>query len=202
MKHFPLMIGLAGLSVLGACGDGTPFQNDDPVPVGTVSIADGVYTITQGDVEIVLNEDDAIIPQTGELAWGDDTVRARAFQSDNVQIIAGLPNDGAPFAAISGTIGAAPLGDATFTGRYTVIGPESIESGRLTLNYDLATGAVTNDGGALTVDAAATEINISGTVAFEGQSGDLEGNFFGENEVAGAFTGAEIGGIIYGAQDE
>lgn len=202
MKYFPLAISIASLTALTACGDGTPFQDDGPVPVGTVEFADGVYTITQGDTEVVLDEDDAIALQADQQTWIDGNARAQLFESDNAMVVGGVTADGTPFAALSGSVGDNPTGDATFTGGYTVLTADDFNSGDLTLVYDLETGALTNDGGALTVDAIATEVNITGTVEFAGESGNLEGNFFGEDEVAGAFTGDAIGGIIHGTADE
>lgn len=202
MKHLPVLISLASVTALTACGDGTPFQNDDAVPVGTVTAVDGVFTITQGDVEVILDDSDTPVTISGQTAWLGDQDRAQSFQSDNVIAVGGIAEDGTPFAALSGVVGAAPTGDATFSGSYSVLQGQDLRSAPLTLNYDLETGAITNDGGDLTVDATATEVNITGTVAFEDQSGILEGNFFGEDEIAGAFTGDDIGGIIHGTQDE
>lgn len=201
MKYLPLLIGLTGLSALTACGDGTAFQDDEEVPVGTVTELDGTYTITQGDREITLLADDTVT-LNGQRAWLGDDERAQAFESDNVIAIGGVDADRTPFAAISGSVGEAPTGDATFTGRYAVLQGEDYESAALTLNYELDTGAITNDGGDLTVDATATEVNITGTVEYAGETGNLEGNFFGDDEIAGAFTGETMGGIIYGTQDE
>jgi len=201
MKSVPLLFSIASLTALTACGDGIPFEADEEVPVGTVAFADGVYTITQGDVEITLNEEDAV-SISGQNAWLGDTDRAQAYESENVTAIGGISEDGTPFAALSGSVGEAPTGDATFSGRYSVLQGTNLSSSALTLNYDLESGAITNDGGDLTVDAAASELSIDGTVTFDGQTGTLEANFFGDDEIAGAFTGDEIGGIIHGTQDE
>jgi len=200
MKPLFVVAGIAGFSLLTACGDGTPFEDDGPVPVGTAVLADGVYTVTQGDSDVELAADDSI-PLSGNSVWLAPGDRAQAYESDNVLAIGGVLEDGTPFAGITGIVRDAPAGDATFEGGFAVLqGEDGYNAGDLTLNFDLETGALTNDGGDLTVDATATEIGMSGTVTYDGQNANLLGNFYGTDEVAGAFTGDEIGGVIYGTQ--
>lgn len=200
MKISQIATGVAGLTLLSACGDGTPFADDDPIPVGTAALASEVYTVTQGDTEVALALEDSLLI-SGQRAWLAPGNRAQAYESDNALAIGGIGEDGTPFAGISGTVRDAPISDVTFEGGFAVLsGENDYTPGNLTLNYDLATGALTNDGGLLTVDATATELGISGTVTFEGQSGDMLGNFYGTDEVAGAFTGDEIGGVLYGTK--
>lgn len=200
MKLFQMTAGFAGLSLLAACGDGTPFANDGSVPVGNAVLASEVYTVTQGDLEVDLPAEDSVLV-SGQRVWLAQGNRAQAYESDNVLAIGGVLEDGTPFAGISGTIAQRPSADATFDGGFAVLsGEDGYTPGDLTLNFDLETGALTNVGGLLDVDASATELGISGTVALNGQSADLRGNFFGTDEVAGAFTGDEIGGVIFGTQ--
>ncbi|SEV95598.1 hypothetical protein SAMN04488515_0394 [Cognatiyoonia koreensis] len=202
MKQISIIFGLAGLTALSACGDGSPFANGGVVPVGTAAVADDTFTVTQGDIETILEREDSLAPQDGQNLWLDENLRATAIQSDDVLTIGGVTGDGTPFAGISGNVADAPDGDATFTGEYVVITPDAYRPGDLTLNFDFATGAITNDGGDLTVDATASEVNITGTVEFNEQSATLDGNFFGEGELAGAFTGAGMGGVIFTTLDE
>lgn len=200
MRPISFVTGLAGLSLLVACGDGSPFASDGTPAAGTAVLADEVYTVTQGNTEVALALADSVVI-SGQRAWLASGDRAQAYESDNVLAIGGVQADGTPFAGISGTTRVAPAGDVTFEGGFAVLsGEDAYTPGALTLNYDLETGSLTNDGGQLTVEATATELGITGTVGFEGQSANLLGNFYGTDEVAGAFTGDTIGGVLYGTQ--
>lgn len=200
MHYFKIITGLAGLSLVAACGDGTPFAADDVVPVGTATLSGDVFTVTQGATSVALATEDSLIV-SGQRVWLAPGNRAQAYQSENVLSVGGVSEDGTPFAGITGIVGDAPAADATFVGGYAVLSGESdYDAGALTLNYDLNTGALSNDGGPLTVVATASPIGISGTVTFDGSDANLLGNFYGTDEVAGAFTGADIGGVIFGTQ--
>lgn len=200
MHYFKFVASLAGLSFVAACGDGTPFADSNTVPVGTATSSSDVYTVTQGDTDVALAIEDSLIV-SGQRVWLNPGNRAQAYESEDVLAIGGVLEDGTPFAGITGTVRDAPAANATFVGGFAVLNGESdYNTGSLTLNYDLATGALTNDGGLLTVDATSSVVGVSGTVTYEGQSATMLGDFYGTDEVAGAFTGSQIGGVLYGTQ--
>ena len=107
--------------------------------------------------------------------------------------------DGSVFAGISGTLGTVPTtGLAIYTGRYGVNTASISQSSPLELTADFDAGTIADNTDDITVEATISGSQIEGTVTFEGDTANLSGGFYGTNEVAGAFAGDEIGGVIYG----
>lgn len=201
MKLPFLTTGLLGLTVLTACGDGTPFADDSVPAVGSATLNTDTYVVSQEGVEILLDAAEAA-PFNGLRAWITTPDRAIGYETDFALAIGGIAEDGTPFAGVSGTDRAAPTGDAVFVGNYGVVsGTDGYETGALTLTFNVLTDALTNDEGDLTVDAILTDDGFAGTVEFEGESANLRGDFYGTDEVAGAFTGDTIAGVISGVEE-
>ena len=202
------------LTITSACGgttiiDNSPMQDPEPVPVivepvGTATEnANGTYVVTQGTT--VTNLPATNVNINGQKAWrtgfNGGTFNGDSYAGTDVLAIGGVTADGQPFAGISGTQTAAPTGNATFTGRYAVTQSNgSSVSGVLTMDFDLADSTLTNDGGDLGIDATVSGGEVTGLVTYDGSSAELEGGFYGTNEVAGAFNGTGLGGIIFGTR--
>lgn len=138
---------------------------------------------------------------------------ALGYEGADVTVYAGTDTGAQPnFAAIDGDTSAAPTGNATFAGHYSVADDPAEgfnalatedENGALTLNFDLAASTLTgtSDNGVLSVNATVTGAELGGTVTVDGQSADIDvGGFYGTNEVAGGFTNTAYGGYFYGQQ--
>jgi hypothetical protein len=195
---------LTGIALLSACdGNGSnPFDTvDDPMVDltvdGVTSNADGSFTIVDDAVAFELSASSTTL--NGQTAWINGSERAASFIDDNVTAIGGFL-DGEPFSGITGTLEAAPTGDATFSGRYDYITESASINGALDLTFDLDDNTLLSDVDSdLVVDGTvASDGSITGTVAFDNVTTDFNGGFFGTNAVAGTFDDETAAGVFYG----
>ena len=215
MTHSMKLTCIAALTLLGACGGGSGDSGatgrgdmvvDPIVPFAAGAVtanANGSYTILQGDETIELPASNVFF--NGQTAWqtgfngGVDD--ADSFISDDVIAIGGVTGDDTVFSGITGTLGDAPTGDATFDGRYAVNNVSGAgQTGALSLAFDLAASTLTSTSGStfVVVGEVTSSGAISGTIAFGGETADFEGGFYGANDVAGAFNNTTIGGVFFG----
>jgi hypothetical protein len=193
------------LTSLAACGGSSNSGSIEapttpPTPamvVGSAANTGGAYSVVQGTTTTTLPSGGFSL--NGQPAWATGTTRANAYESGNVLAIGGVQS-GTSFAGISGTPGAVPAtGTATYTGRYAVNSAASSQSGALALNADFDAGTIADNTTAIDVAGTITGSEFAGTVTFGGDTADLSGGFYGTNEMAGAFAGDNIGGVIYGS---
>lgn len=193
------------LTSLAACG-GSSGSGSTAVPttpttpaiaVGSAAKTGGVYSVVQGTTTTTLPP--VGFTANGQPAWATATTKANAYESANVLAIGGVQN-GTEFAGVSGTPGAVQAtGTATYTGRYAVNTASSSQSGPLELNANFGAGTIADNTSAIDVAGTITGSQFAGTVTFGGDTADLSGGFYGTNEMAGAFAGDNIGGVIYGS---
>lgn len=193
------------LTSLTACGgssgsDSTAVPTAPTTPaiaVGSAANTGGVYSVVQGTTTTTLPS--GAFTLNGQPAWATGTTRANAYESANVLAIGGVQS-GTAFAGISGTPGVVPTtGTATYTGRYAVNSAASSQSGPLVLSANFGSGTIADNTAAIDVVGTITGSEFAGTVTFGGNTADLSGGFYGTNEMAGAFAGDNIGGVIYGS---
>lgn len=198
------VVTLAGIAMLNACGGSgsNPFDTvDDPVVDltvnGVTSNADGSFTIVDDAMAFELSTSSTTL--NGQTAWITGSERAGSFIDDNVTAIGGFL-DGEPFSGITGTLAAAPTGDATFSGRFDYITETSASNGALDLIFGLDDNTLQSDiDNDLLVDGTvADDGSITGTVAFDGVTTNFNGGFFGTNAVAGTFDDETAAGVFYG----
>lgn len=193
------------LTALAACG-GSSSSGFTAVPttpttpaivVGSAVNTGGAYSVVQGTTTTTLPP--VAFTLNGQRAWSTATTKANAYESANVLAIGGVQN-GTEFAGVSGALGTVPAtGTATYTGRYAVNTALLSQSGPLELNADFAGGTIADNTSAIDVAGTITGSQFAGTVTFGGDTADLSGGFYGTNEMAGAFVGDNIGGVIYGS---
>jgi hypothetical protein len=198
------------LLALAACGGTsttvTTSGPKTPVPAaGDIALsADGKnYVVTDGAKTVTVPV--LATKFNGQPAWiASGATRAAGYTDSAGKIVAiGGVDNGVGFRGVNGLADAAPTGNATFTGRYSVVKSTGagFNGGPLTLSYNLSGNSITNVGGNLTVSGTVspTDSAISGSVIYNGDSATLEGGFSGDN-VAGAFSSNDIGGVIYGSK--
>ena len=113
--------------------------------------------------------------------------------------------DDTSFSGIIGTTTAAPTGSAEFEGRYTIVTPDAFRSSApVTFNYDFdaktlkMTDITTTN--SMVISATVSDDTLSGTATYDGVKAELDGGFYGTEEVAGAFNGGTAGGVFYGTK--
>lgn len=206
MTRFPISL-LCVSMALTACGDGTnPFNfttdvdasDAAPTPGGVTTADNGAITVdqTNGTIAIPTVElTDAVIATYAE---GD--VSGSAVQNGDLLAVAGL-NGGAGFAGITGTTDtSAPDANATFTGNYAVTNRSGTATGPIEIIYTFGNTTLVSSGGDLSVAAIADGAALSGSVTYAGESGTLKGGFYPDGNLAAAFNGDTMGGVIFAAQ--
>ena len=210
-KYGMITSGLA-LGLLAACGGGGGAASDLP---GTVmdppvtTTGDSVMRDASGRVSGVsdgvaftlsVNEFNA----NGQPSWQTESERVSSFESDDVFALGGFI-DGTPISAVTGTVVDAPLGNATFAGRYaaynatgfaTVSGPADF-----VFDFEAATLVADTDDFDLETSVAG-DGSLTGTATFRGETGAVSGGFFGTDTVAGAFQGEAVAGAFRGTRDQ
>ncbi|UWQ97722.1 hypothetical protein K3729_09485 [Rhodobacteraceae bacterium S2214] len=212
---FTSLFAIAAASTLAACGGsgGGGAVTPVPVPVPAVEFeagvvttnADGSFTIAQGGETINLPA--SRFTSNGQLAWqmgfNGGVDNANSFITDDVTAIGGVSGGagGTAFSGITGTLGDAPAGDATFDGRFAVSETSGAgRSGPISLVFDLSGNTLESAAGAaLVVDGdVASNGQVTGSVTYGSETAEFEGGFYGDDAVAGAFNNDAIGGVFYG----
>lgn len=194
----PATSGPTGGGGSGGGGGGGTSQPPLPQPVAAIGDASRVgagYRITQTGVTTDLPASSLRIG--GQTAWSSGGRRAVSYAGTEVLALAGLEGSDI-YGGISGTQTAAPTGNATLVGRYSVAATDVYLSEELRMTFDAATGALTNSGGELEIDAQATGPSLDGSVTFRGRTADLEGGFYGTKEAAAVFIGTNLAGVFWG----
>ena len=163
---FTSLFAIAAASTLAACGGSGGGGAVTPVPVPAVEFEAGVVTTNaDGSFTIVQDGETINLPASrftsnGQLAWqagfNGGVDNANSFITDDVTAIGGVSGGagGTAFSGITGTLGDAPAGDATFDGRFAV--SETSGAGRtgpINLVYDLSGNNLESAAGAFNNDA-------------------------------------------------
>ncbi|MEO9865000.1 MAG: hypothetical protein ABJO29_14080 [Yoonia sp.] len=207
MIRFPIPLLMTTLA-LSACGDGSnPFNFTTDVPddmatyvdPGAVNQdADGAVSIEQTTGTIDIPE--LTLTDTEISAFSDDETSGNAVQSADMLAIGGISN-GVGFAGITGTTATtAPESNATFTGNYAVTNASGTSTGPLEVIYTFGNNTLVSVDGDVSVAAIANGTTLTGSVTYAGESGALSGGFYPEGQLAAAFNGETMGGVIFAAQ--
>lgn len=198
---------LASIALLSACSETiidntstttTPTATLTNLAPGSAAVSGGIFSATSGGTTVTLPASGFTL--NGQTAWSNGTTRANSYASASVTAVGGIHNN-TVFSGITGTLGTIPTtGSATYTGRYAVNTQSSSNSAPITMSVDYAGGTVSSTGSALTVNGTISGSTVSGTVGFAGKTAPLTGGFYGTNELAGAFSGNDIGGVVYGTR--
>lgn len=195
------MIALMTLSACGGSGGEKIIQDPGKDPVagigGVVSNANGTFTVGTGADAVTLPVSNVVL--NGQTAWlGTGGTNGGSFRTDDFTVVGGVQN-GTPFAGLSGTQSGLPTGSGgNYVGSFTSVTTQgSSVSGPLTLDLDLGDNTLTTASGSLDVDGiVGSNGEITGTASLRGQSANLEGGFYGDSDVAGAFKSDTMGGFF------
>lgn len=202
------LLATIALATLAACGGGgNPFDTPTDVTTPGVSfpdvgratqIGDGPITVNQAARAVVLPATPLTTTVVTSIAEGSTT--AHAVSGINALAVGGV-SDGAGFAGITATFDADQPGkNATFSGTYGVTTLTGQSEGLIELEYTFADQSLRSVGGPLAVSATASGPLLSGTVTFAGEDAVLSGGFFGQDQLAGAFNGDTMGGVILASE--
>lgn len=216
------------VTLTAACGGGgggdssTPVVTDPSIPSnetgtrifnGTVVRVDGAsYELTDEEPGFIAGEERYLINfavAPGRGGFGE----ALGFVGDDVTIYAGTDTGAQDnFSAVSGNSVQAPVGNATFTGHYSIadaleVLPLAQEHGAITLNFNQGAQRITgtSGNGVLSVSGnVGAGGAISGTVSVNGDGATISetSNFFGAgaDEVGIGFDNDDFGGYVYGSR--
>ena len=193
------------MTLLGACSatiiDDTSWLTSNPltnVAPGTAALSSGFHSVTSGGTTITLPATGFTL--NGQTAWSDGTNRAGSYVSPSATAIGGIQGT-TVFSGVSGTLGVRPAsGTATYAGRYSAHAQTVSNNGILSLDVDYGAGTVTATNTTVAIAGTISGGNVTGTVTFNGATAPMVGGFYGTNEIAGAFSGNDIGGIFYGTK--
>ncbi|MEJ6398415.1 hypothetical protein [Yoonia sp. 208BN28-4] len=213
----------------GTTIDDTSFLDDikpgDVIPLadGQAQVANGVYSVMQNGETVILPENGEI-SLNGQLAWvSTNQTRAVTFAEGTALLIGGMEPNGTTFSGISGPLSAAPTVDdlvpavdftptsLRFDGRVSYVTANEVNDTMGIFFYnprsERLSGDLTRSGldgsieTTIKLDAGLTSSGaLSGTISINGDDAQLKGGFYGEDSVAGAFNGENIGGVFSGTQ--
>lgn len=195
------------ITLLSAC------LGDDYGPATVTALSAGGYEVTADGKTITLPATDSVVTGSDLTSQGYWTASlpgtsGQTYESANVLAVGGVHN-GAGFGAISGTPVAPPSITTVYQGLVGYSYAGSYVSIPINLTFDpngvdyqldgLALNAVTG----VVVRGTVSGTTIYGSVTLsEGgnylAAAPIDGGFYGTDEVAGAFSGDDFGGVFYG----